>query len=91
MSIAEENMERLVLAREQFDAILTLQPILLKRDALAIAALGRTLGVSETALTIGLRLPRPEAAGYEPPKVQLVGNMHTLLAHVCPPKEIDAE
>jgi hypothetical protein len=36
----------------------------------------------------GIELPGVEVhPAYEPPKVELVGNMNDLLQHVCPPKE----
>jgi len=84
---APENMDKLVEAREQFDAVLALRPQLPERVARKLAALGRTLGVDEAALCTGLRLPNPVVpAPFEPPRVTLIGNMHDLLRNVCPPK-----
>lgn len=95
MSQADDNMHRLVRAREQFDELMARPLDAGEEDiswqmAARLSELGRTLGVSEDELVE--RFGRfgghdiLAAAGYEPPKVQLVGNMHELLAHVCPPK-----
>lgn len=81
---AAENLDRLVQARDQFEAALAVLPRLTDGAALALAALGRTLGVGELELCAGLGVM---PLVYEPPRVTVVGNMHDLLQHVCPPKE----